>query len=269
MKLNLKRPIVFFDIESTGVDVATDRIVEISFLKIHPDDKKESLTMKINPTIPIPLSSSLIHGIYDKDVVDAPTFKDLAKQFYQFLQNCDLGGYNSNKFDIPLLAEEFLRVDLDFDLKGRNLVDVQNIFHQMEQRTLKAAYKFYCEKDLVGAHGAEADILATYEVLLAQLKRYENVEIETKAGKKIVPVVNDMKALHDFSRNTNNVDLAGRIVYDEQGVEVFNFGKHKGKAVLDVFKSEPSYYSWMMNGDFPLYTKKVLTAIKLRELNTK
>jgi len=269
MELNLKRPIVFFDIESTGVDVATDRIVEISFLKIFPDNKKESLTVKINPTIPIPLSSSLIHGIYDKDVADSLTFNDLAKQFFNFLANCDLGGYNSNKFDIPILAEEFLRAGIDFDLKGRNLVDVQNIFHQMEQRTLKAAYKFYCDKDLIGAHGAEADITATYEVLLAQLKRYENVEIENKAGKKVVPVVNDMKLLHDFSKNSNNVDLAGRIVLDEKGIEVFNFGKHKGKAVLEVFKSEPSYYSWMMNGDFPLYTKKVLTAIKLRELNTK
>ncbi len=269
MELNLKRPIVFFDIESTGVDVATDRIVEISFLKILPDGKKESLTMKINPTIPIPLSSSLIHGIYDKDVVDALTFKDLAKQFNAFLSNCDLGGYNSNKFDIPILAEEFLRAEVDFDLKGRNMVDVQNIFHQMEQRTLKAAYKFYCEKELVGAHGAEADINATYEVLLAQLKKYENVEMETRDGRKLTPVVNDMKALHDFTRNTNNADLAGRIIFDEKGVEVFNFGKHKGKAVVDVFKTEPSYYSWMMNSEFPLYTKKVLTAIKLRELNTK
>lgn len=269
MKLNLKRPIVFFDIESTGVDVATDRIVEISFLKIHPDGNRESLTMKINPTIPIPLSSSLIHGIYDKDVADAQTFKDLAKQFSAFLTNCDLGGYNSNKFDIPILVEEFLRAEIDFDIKGRNMVDVQNIFHQMEQRTLKAAYKFYCGKELIGAHGAEADINATYDVLLAQLEKYDNVEIENKAGKKVTPVVNDMKALHDFTKNTNNADLAGRIIYDEKGVEVFNFGKHKGKAVLDVFKSEPSYYSWMMNSEFPLYTKKVLTAIKLRELNTK
>ena len=269
MQLNLKRPIVFFDIESTGVDVATDRIVEISFLKISPDGKKDVLTMKINPTIPIPLSSSLIHGIYDKDVADAPTFKEVAKQFNAFLANCDLGGYNSNKFDIPILVEEFLRAEVDFDIKERNLVDVQNIFHQMEQRTLKAAYKFYCGKDLIGAHGAEADITATYDVLLAQLEKYENVEIENKAGQKITPVVNDMKALHEFTKNTNNADLAGRIIYDEKGVEVFNFGKHKGKAVLDVFKSEPSYYSWMMNSEFPLYTKKVLTAIKLRELNTK
>lgn len=269
MKLNLKRPIVFFDIESTGVDVAVDRIVEISFLKLSPDGKSETLTMKINPTIPIPLSSSLIHGIYDKDVADALTFNDLAKQFHAFLQNCDLGGYNSNKFDIPLLAEEFLRAEIDFDLKGRSLVDVQNIFHQMEQRTLKAAYKFYCNKDLVGAHGAEADINATYEVLLAQLDKYENVEIETKDGKKITPVVNDMKALNDFTKTNNNADLAGRIIFDENGIEVFNFGKHKGKSVISVFKAEPSYYSWMMNSEFPLYTKKVLTAIKLRELNTK
>lgn len=269
MKLNLKRPIVFFDIESTGVDVAVDRIVEISFLKLFPDGKRESLTMKINPTIPIPLSSSLIHGIYDKDVVDALTFKDLAKQFSAFLANCDLGGYNSNKFDIPILAEEFLRAEVDFDLKGRSMVDVQNIFHQMEQRTLKAAYKFYCGKELIGAHGAEADINATYDVLLAQLAKYENVEIENKAGKKVIPVVNDVKALHDFTMTNSNADLAGRIIFDEQGREVFNFGKHKGKAVVDVFKSEPSYYSWMMNSEFPLYTKKVLTSIKLREMNTK
>ena len=269
MKLNLEKPIVFFDIESTGVDVATDRIVEISFLKIYPDGKKESLTVKINPTIPIPLSSSLIHGIYDKDVKDAPTFKELAQEFNNLLKECDLAGYNSNKFDIPILAEEFLRAEIDFDLKGRNLVDVQNIFHQMEQRTLKAAYKFYCEKELIGAHGAEADTNATYEVLLSQLNRYQNKEIENKVGKKITPVVNDMKALHDFSNVNNNIDLAGRIVMDEKGREVFSFGKHKGKAVVDVFKSEPSYYSWMMNSEFPLYTKKVLAAIKLREMNAK
>jgi DNA polymerase-3 subunit epsilon len=269
MKLNLKKPIAFFDIESTGVDVAVDRIVEISFLKIYPDGNKESLTIKLNPTIPIPLSASLIHGIYDQDVADALTFKEMAKDFNAFLSNCDLAGYNSNKFDIPILVEEFLRAEIDFDLSGRSMVDVQNIFHQMEQRTLKAAYKFYCHKELIGAHGAEADINATFEVLLAQLEKYENVEIETKDGRKIAPVVNDMKALHLFSKNSNNVDLAGRIVLDEKGVETFNFGKHKGKAVLEVFRQEPSYYSWMMNSEFPLYTKKVLTAIKLREMNTK
>lgn len=264
IQLNLTRPIAFFDLETTGVNVASDRIVELSFLKISPDGTKEVKTKRINPTIPIPLQSSLIHGIYDKDVENEPTFKGIAKSLSEFLKNCDLAGYNSNKFDIPILAEEFLRAEVDFDVKNRRFVDVQNIFHQMEQRTLKAAYKFYCGKDIINAHSAQADIEATYEVFLAQLERYENVEFEDKKGVKSIPVKNDIKALHDFTNINKNADLVGRIVFNEQGVEVFNFGKHMGKPVEEVLKNEPSYYAWMMNGDFPLYTKKTLTDIKLR-----
>lgn len=256
MKLNLIRPLAFIDLETTGVNVGADRIVEISVLKLFPDGTKETKTLKINPTIPIPKEASAIHHIEDKDVKDAPTFKAIAKSLAVFLAGCDLGGYNSNKFDIPLLAEEFLRVEIDFDLKGRKLVDVQNIFHQMEQRTLVAAYKFYCQKELEKAHSAEADIVATYEILEAQLDKYESLK-------------NDVNFLHDFSYKTNAVDLAGRIVFNSKGVEVFNFGKHKDKPVEEVFNKEPSYYNWMMNGDFPLYTKKVITNIRLRAISNK
>jgi len=251
MKLQLKRPIVFFDLETTGTDVAKDRIVEISILKLHPDGKKEVKTRRVNPEMPIPAGSSEIHGIYDEDVKDEPTFAALAKSLAQFIGNSDLAGYNSNKFDVPLLMEEFLRVDVDFDLESRKLVDVQNIFHKMEQRTLVAAYKFYCGKDLVNAHSAEADIKATYEVLESQIERYEELE-------------NDVDFLADFSKRNDTADLMGRIVFNEEGVEVFNFGKHKGKPVTEVLEKEPSYYDWMMKGDFPLYTKKILTGIKLR-----
>ena len=269
MQLKLTRPIAFFDLETTGVNVASDRIVELSILKISPDGSKEVKTKRINPTIPIPVQSSLIHGIYDNDIANEPTFKSIAKSLSIFLNDCDLAGYNSNKFDVPILVEEFMRAEVDFEIKGRKLVDVQNIFHQMEQRTLKAAYKFYCGKDIINAHSAQADIEATYEVLLAQLDKYENVEIEDKAGKKLIPVVNNVDALHQFTYLTKNVDLAGRIIFNDKGVEFFNFGKHTGKAVEDVLKTEPSYYSWMMNGDFPLYTKKMLTSIKLRTINNK
>jgi DNA polymerase-3 subunit epsilon len=269
MELNLKRPIAFFDLETTGVNVASDRIVEIAILKIMPGGEKEMKTRRINPGIPIPLESSLVHGIYDKDVANESTFKAIGKSLAEFLKDCDLAGYNSNKFDIPVLMEEFLRAEIEFDLEGRNCVDVQNIFHQMEQRTLKAAYKFYCGKPLINAHSAEADIEATYEVFLAQIEKYKDTEFTDKAGKVSKPVVNDMKALNDFTTVTKNVDLAGRIVYNDKGIEVFNFGKHTGKPVVDVLKQEPSYYAWMQQGDFPLYTKKVLTRIKLESLNTK
>ncbi len=264
LKLNLTRPIAFFDLETTGVNVASDRIVEISILKISPDGSKEIKTKRINPTIPIPIQSSLIHGIYDKDIANEPTFKSIAKSLSDFLVNCDLAGYNSNKFDVPILVEEFLRAEVDFDIKGRRLVDVQNIFHQMEQRTLKAAYKFYCGKQIENAHSAQADIEATYEVFLAQLERYDGVLFEDRNGNISTPVINDIKALHDFTNINKNADLAGRIVYNDKNVEVFNFGKHTGKPVEQVLREEPSYYSWMMNGDFPLFTKKVLTDIKLR-----
>jgi DNA polymerase III subunit epsilon len=264
INLNLTRPIAFFDLETTGVNVASDRIVEISILKISPGGNKEIKTKRINPTIPIPIQSSLIHGIYDKDIVNEPTFKSIAKSLADFLTDCDLAGYNSNKFDVPILVEEFLRAEVDFDIKGRRLVDVQNIFHQMEQRTLKAAYKFYCGKNIENAHSAQADIEATYEVFLVQLERYEGVQFEDRNGNISTPVKNDIKALHDFTNINKNADLAGRIVFNDKNIEVFNFGKHTGKSVEQVLRDEPSYYSWMMNGDFPLYTKKVLTEIKLR-----
>jgi DNA polymerase-3 subunit epsilon len=264
IKLNLKRPLAFFDIESTGVNVASDRIVEIAILKINVDGSEELKTKRINPGIPIPLEASLIHGIYDEDIKDEPSFKQVAKSMAQFLESCDLAGYNSNKFDIPLLMEEFLRAEVEFDISKRKFVDVQNIFHQMEQRTLKAAYKFYCNKDLINAHAAEADIRATYEVLLGQLERYDGVEYIAKDGKVSVPVKNDVEALHHFTQVQKNVDFAGTMVYNEKGEEVFNFGKHKGKKVSEIFKAEPSYYDWMMNGMFPLYTKKKLTELRLR-----
>ncbi len=256
MGLKLKKPIVFFDLETTGLDVSKDRIVEISILKLHPDGKKEVKTRRVNPQMPIPIGSSEIHGIYDDDVKDEPTFKAMAKSLVLFIGNSDLAGYNSNKFDVPLLVEEFLRVDVEFEIEGRSLVDVQNIFHKMEQRTLVAAYKFYCGKELIDAHSAEADNTATFEVLESQLERYSELE-------------NNVEFLAEFSKRTNNADLMGRIVFNEDDVEVFNFGKHKGRTVTDILENEPSYYKWMMNGDFPLYTKKVLTAIKLRSFNQK
>lgn len=258
MKLNLKRPLAFFDLEATGINVASDRIVEISILKAMPNGDEEIKTLKIKPLIPIPLESSLIHGIYDEDVKDAPTFKDVAQEIVDFLADADLAGYNSNKFDIPMLMEEFLRVGVQFDIDNRKFVDVQNIFHQMEQRTLKAAYQFYCGKSIVNAHSAEADIKATYEVLLAQLEKYEGKNYEDRKGNISQPVINDVDALHTFTNLNKPVDFAGRMVFNEDDIACFNFGKHKGKPVFDVFEQEPSYYAWMMNGDFPLYTKNRL-----------
>lgn len=264
MKLNLKRPLAFFDLETTGVNVALDRIVELSVLKAMPDGTEEIKTMRINPGIPIPLESSLVHGIYDEDIKNAPTFKQAGQELADFLKDCDLAGYNSNKFDIPVLLEEFLRAGINFDLENRRFVDVQNIFHQMEQRTLKAAYKFYCGKDIENAHSAEADIRATYEVLLAQLDKYKDTEWEDKKGNRTKPVQNDIEALHTFTSMNKPVDFAGRMVFDENGIEVFNFGKHKGRSVEDVFHAEPSYYAWMQQGDFPLYTKRCLEKIWVR-----
>ena len=256
MKLNLKNPIVFLDLETTGVDPSRDRIVEISLVKVMPDGTKEVKTRRINPEMPIPPAATAVHGITDEDVKDCPRFREIAKSLAAYIEGCDFGGFNSNKFDIPVLAEEFLRAGVDVDLKKRKMVDVQNIFHKMEQRTLVAAYKFYCDKDLENAHSAEADTLATYEVLMAQPDRYEELK-------------NDIDFLADFSSRSQFVDYAGRIVYDEKGVEVFNFGKHKGRSVAEVFREEPSYYSWMMNGDFPKYTQKVITEIRLRELGNR
>jgi DNA polymerase-3 subunit epsilon len=267
MQLNLKNPVVFLDLETTGINIVTDRIVEIALLKINLDGSEEEKLLRINPEMPIPEESSLIHGIYDKDVKDAPTFKEVAKTLAKFLEGCDLGGFNSNRFDIPLLAEEFLRADIDIDFKKRKFIDVQAIFHKMEKRTLAAAFKFYCQKELVDAHSAMADTKATYEVLKAQLDMYQGVEYEEKSGKKIVPIVNDVEKLSEFSSYDSNVDFVGRIVYDENGVEVFNFGKNKGIPVEKVLEEQPGYFGWIMNSEFPLYTKKVLTRIKLRMMN--
>lgn len=264
MKLNLNRPLAFFDLETTGVNVGADRIVEIAILKAMPDGTEQIKTMRINPEMPIPLASSLIHGIYDKDIVNEPTFKEVAPELAEFIGDADLAGYNSNRFDIPVLLEEFLRAGVDFDMSDRKFVDVQNVFHQMEQRTLRAAYKFYCDKDIVNAHSAEADITATYHVLLAQIERYKDTEFEDKQGNISKPVKNDVEALHTFTNMNKPVDFAGRMVFNEQGQEIFNFGKHKGKTVEQVFDTEPSYYAWMRQGDFPLYTKKKLEEIWTR-----
>jgi DNA polymerase III subunit epsilon len=251
MKLNLKNPIIFFDLETTGINVASDRIVELSYLKIDLQGNETSKTILINPTIPIPSQSTEIHGISDVDVKDAPTFASLAKNLAREFEGCDLAGYNSNKFDIPLLAEEFLRADVDIDLQKRKFIDVQVIFMKMEQRTLAAALQFYCQKDLENAHSAEADTRATYEILQAQLDRYPDLK-------------NDMASLAEFSSHNKNADLIGRIIFNEDKVEVFNFGKYKGIPVAEVLSKDPGYYGWMMNGDFPLYTKKILTNIKLK-----
>jgi DNA polymerase-3 subunit epsilon len=251
MELKLKNPIVFFDLETTGINVASDRIVEISWLKIMPSGQEVSHTQLVNPTIPIDPRATAIHGISDEDVKDKPTFKEIAKSLVREFEGCDLAGYNSNKFDIPLLAEEFLRAEVDFDMSRRKLIDVQVIFHKMEQRTLSAAYKFYCEKDLEEAHTAEADTRATYEILKAQLDRYGDLE-------------NSVEFLSGFSAQKRNVDFAGRIILNDRDVEVFNFGKYKGEPVEEVLRKDPGYFGWILNGDFPLHTKKVLTNIKLR-----
>lgn len=262
MKLNLKRPLAFFDLETTGTNLGIDRIVEISVIKLNPDGSENVKTWRVNPDMIIPLESSLVHGIYNEDIKNEPLFKEISKDVASFIGEADLAGFNSNKFDIPMLMEEFLRAGEVFDLKGRYFVDVQNIFHQMEQRTLKAAYQFYCGKQIVNAHSAEADARATMEVLQAQIERYQNVAYEDKKGINSYPIVNDIEALHNFTNLNKTVDFAGRMVYDDKGQEIFNFGKHKGKAVEDVLRIEPSYFSWMMQGDFPLYTKR-----KLQEIN--
>jgi DNA polymerase III subunit epsilon len=251
MNLNLRNPLIFFDLETTGIDVALDRIVEISYLKIFPNGDEESKTMKVNPTMPIPPKVIAIHGITDEDVKNAPKFSEIARTLAKVFEGCDFAGYNSNKFDIPLLAEEFLRAGVDIELKKRKFVDIQVIFHKKEQRTLGAAYLFYCDKNLKDAHSAEADTRATYEILKAQLDRYSDLP-------------NDVDELSKYSSHNRNADFLGRIVFDDEGIEVFNFGKYKGQRVTEVLKKDPGYYGWMMNGQFPLHTKNVLTSIKLR-----
>ena len=251
MKLNLKNPLVFFDLETTGVNINNDRIVEICYLKVYPNGNEEAKTMRINPEMHIPEQSSAVHGIYDEDVADCPTFKEVAKVIARDIEGCDLAGFNSNRFDVPLLAEEFLRAGVDIDMSRRKFIDVQVIYHKLEQRTLSAAYKFYCDKNLEDAHTAEADTRATYEVLKAQLDRYPEA------------LQNDMGFLSEYSSFTRNVDFAGRMVYNEENIPTFNFGKYKGKPVEEVLRKDPGYYSWMLQGDFTLNTKQMLTRIKL------
>lgn len=256
MELNLKKPICFFDLETTGVNISKDRVVEISILKVFPNGNKESKTWLVNPEMPIPAETTAIHGVTNEKVASEPTFKELSKDINLMIKDCDLAGFNSNRFDIPLLAEEMLRAEIDFDMKNRVAIDVQTIFHKMEKRTLSAAYMFYCNESLENAHSAEADTNATYEVLKAQLDRYEDIE-------------NDTKFLAEFSAHKKFADFAGFIAFNKEGLECFSFGKHKGKTVEEVLDKEPGYFGWLLNADFPLYTKKVLTAIKLRALNTK
>ncbi|MBL7921548.1 MAG: 3'-5' exonuclease [Bacteroidia bacterium] len=265
MNIKLNKPLIFLDLEATGLSIGSDRIVEICLLKLNIDNSTEIKTQRINPQMPIPDVVSKIHGIYDIDVEGCQTFKEAAPELLRFIGNADFAGYNSNKYDIPLLAEEFLRAEADFELEGRKLVDVQNIFHFMEPRNLSAAYKFYCNKPLENAHSAEADVKATFEIFKAQIERYEGKEVEDSKGNKIIPVTNDIPKLSELTTaKSKNADLAGRIVFNDKGVEVFAFGKHKDKPVVEVFTKEPSYYNWMMQGDFPLYTKKVITKIRLK-----
>jgi DNA polymerase-3 subunit epsilon len=256
MELKLNRPICFFDLETTGIDVAKDRIVEISIFKVYPNGNKESKTWLVNPTIPIPPQTTAVHGITNEKVANEPTFKELASQVHNMIKDSDLAGFNSDRFDIPLLAEELLRAEVDFDMKNRVSVDVQTIFHKKEERTLSAALKFYCGTNLENAHSAEADTMATYEILKAQLDRYDDLD-------------NDMKWLSEFTTRKKSVDFAGFIALNNEGKEIFTFGKNKGQLVEDVLEKEPGYYGWIQGADFPLYTKKVLTGIKLRKLNNK
>lgn len=253
MKLNLKNPLFFFDLETTGININSDRIVEISYLKVYPNGNEESKTMRINPEMHIPEEASKVNGIYDEDVADCPTFKEVAKDFAKAIEGADIAGFNSNRFDVPLLVEEFLRAGVDIDLTKRKMVDVQVIYHKLERRTLSAAYKFYCGKNLEDAHTAAADTRATYEVLMAQLDKYPDI------------LQNDVSFLSDYSSFTKNADFAGRIVYDENNIPVFNFGKYKGVAVGDVLRKDPGYYGWIMSSDFTLNTKNVLTKIKLSD----
>lgn len=256
MELKLHRPICFFDLETTGIDVARDRVVEIAILKVFPNGNKESKTWLVNPERPIPAQSTAIHGITDEKIANEPTFKELAPLIYNMIKDSDLAGFNSDRFDIPLLAEELLRSGVDFEMGNRVSVDIQTIFHKKEERTLSAAYRFYCNATLENAHSADADTNATYEILKAQLDRYDDLE-------------NDMKSLSEYTTRKKSVDFAGFIALNEEGKEIFTFGKHKGALVDEVLDNEPGYYGWIQNADFPLYTKKVLTGLKLRKLNNK
>jgi DNA polymerase III subunit epsilon len=265
MKLNLKIPLCFFDLETTGINITQDRIIEIAVIKVMPNGEVIKKSNVVNPTIPIAPESTAIHGISNEDVKDKPTFKEVAKEYARFFEGTDLAGFNILKFDVPVLVEEFLRADVEFDYSRKKLIDAQKIFHMMEKRTLSAAFKFYCDKEITDAHSAEADTQATLEVLYAQITRYENQEVTDGLGKKVGVIQNDMEALHKLTAS-NLVDLAGRMVRNEKDEVIFNFGKHKGKVATQVLKDEPSFYDWMMKGDFPLDTKRRLTEIKLSGL---
>lgn len=260
MHLNLSRPLAFIDLETTGTDISKDRIVQIAVLKVFPDNSEDTRTRLINPTIPIPSEASNVHGIYDKDVVNARTFKQIARSLLKFIGDSDLAGYNSNKFDFPLLITEFSRCGIDFKLEGRNIIDVQTIFYKMQPRTLKAAYKFYCGEDLVGAHDAENDIRATYEVLKGQIQYYEDVPYEDKDENVSYPIENNMEALAKFTP-FDLLDPTRKVIRNDQDEIIFNFGKHKGKTVIETFTENPGYYQWMMNGDFSVFTKRAIKQI--------
>lgn len=263
MPLNLKNPLAFFDLEATGTNITHDRIVEIAIIKVMPHGERHTYTKRLNPEKPIPLEASLIHGIYDEDVKEAPSFKMIAKELVRFLQGCDLAGFNVLRFDIPMLIESFLRAEVEFKMEHRKVVDAQRIFHLMEKRNLSAAYQFYCQKELEGAHGAMADTAATLAVLEAQIVRYEHQPVTDNRGEKLGVIENDIAQLHALTA-APMLDFAGRMVYDSKGIPVFNFGKHKGKPVAQVLQAEPSYYDWMMQGDFSLDTKRKLTQLKLQ-----
>jgi DNA polymerase-3 subunit epsilon len=273
MKLKLERPLVFFDLETTGLNISKDQIVEISLLKVFPDQTEISKTYRVKPDVKISDEAFAIHGISNEDVINEPNFAQIGTEIALFMQNCDIAGYNSNKFDLPLLMEEFLRVDINFDLRGIRFIDVQNIFHKMEPRTLSAAYKFYCNAELENAHQAEADTIATYNVLKGQLDLYEGQMYQDKKNGNSVTFSNDVKMLSNFTSDNRSVDFAGHIVFDENDIEIFNFGKHKGKSVKEIFTKEPAYYDWMKKSDFPRFTKKVIdqiwTEMKLSDLKNK
>lgn len=254
MKLELNRPLVVLDLETTGIDITKDRIVELCFVKLHPDGTREIKTRRVNPEMHIPKEATAIHGISDEDVANEPTFKQIAVAMAKWVEGCDFAGYNSNRFDIPVLVEEFLRAGVDIDFSKRHFIDVQNIFHKKEQRTLGAAYKFYCGADIENAHSAQADTVATLEVLLGQLERYDDLDT-------------NVQGLAKYTTMNDNVDFAGRVIRNDKGVPVFNFGKHKGRSVSEVFTFEPGYYTWMMNGDFALNTKNVITEIRLKSMS--
>jgi DNA polymerase-3 subunit epsilon len=265
MTLNLKTPLCFFDLETTGTNISQDRIIEIAVIKMMPNGEQHRKTNLVNPTIPIPADSTAIHGITNEEVADKPKFKELAKEYARFLEGADLSGFNVLKFDVPMLVEEFLRADVEFDYSRKRIIDSQKIFHLMEKRNLAAAVKFYCGREMVNSHSAESDTEASMDILLAQVERYENQTVKDGLGNPVGTIKNDMDAL-TLATSGEMVDLAGRMIKDKKGVVIFNFGKHRGKGVLDIFREEPAYYDWMMQGDFPLDTKRKLTEVKLSVL---